>query len=66
MLGKNKGNVVSREEILEKIWGYKYFGETRTVDVHIRHLRAKIEADGYPQFIDTVRGIGYKLIVKGE
>lgn len=66
MLSKNKGNVVSRDEILEYIWGYKYYGETRTVDVHIRHLRKKIEIEGSLQFIETVRGIGYKLIVKGE
>lgn len=67
ILAQNKGKVVSREFLLNEVWGYEYFGETRTVDVHIRHIRQKIEDEsGSKQFIETVRGVGYKLIVKGE
>lgn len=62
MLCKNKGRVITREVLLEKIWGYEYVGETRTVDVHIRHLRQKIEEDDKkPKYIQTVRGIGYRF-----
>ncbi len=63
LLAKNKGRVFDREVLLEKIWGYDYYGETRTVDVHIRNLRKKIELDDKnPQHIKTVRGVGYKFI----
>lgn len=62
ILVKGKGRVVTREYLLEKVWGYEYIGETRTVDVHIRHLRQKIEEDDKnPQYIETVRGIGYRF-----
>ena len=55
------GRVYSREELLTKIWGYEYLGDTRTVDVHVRHLRQKIELDSSnPQHIETLRGIGYR------
>lgn len=58
----NRGKVLSRELLLEKIWGFDYYGETRTVDVHIRYLRQKIEDDdSNPVFIETIRGIGYKF-----
>jgi two-component system OmpR family response regulator len=61
-LAKNKGFVFSREQLLEKVWGYDYAGETRTVDVHIRWLRQKIEGDpAKPKRLVTVRGTGYKL-----
>jgi len=61
-LAKNKGLVFSREQLLEKVWGYDYAGDTRTVDVHIRWLRQKIEADtSNPKHLITVRGTGYKL-----
>jgi two-component system OmpR family response regulator len=54
--------VLSREQLLEKVWGYDFAGDTRTVDVHIRWLRQKIEADpGQPKYLITVRGTGYKL-----
>lgn len=63
LLAKNKGRVFSRDTLLEQIWGYDYLGETRTVDVHIRNLRKKIEEDdNNPQYIRTVRGVGYKFI----
>jgi two-component system, OmpR family, alkaline phosphatase synthesis response regulator PhoP len=62
ILCKNRGRVITREFLLEKIWGYEYVGETRTVDVHIRHLRQKIEEDDKkPKYIQTVRGIGYRF-----
>jgi two-component system OmpR family response regulator len=59
---QNKGFVFSREHLLEKIWGYDYAGNTRTVDVHIRWLREKLEDNpGKPRHLLTVRGTGYKL-----
>ncbi len=59
---QNKGIVMSREQILEKVWGYDFYGDARVVDVHIRHLREKIEDDpGNPLCIKTVRGVGYKF-----
>lgn len=56
----NRGKVLTRNYLLDTIWGYDYYGETRTVDVHVRHLRKKIESDEH-QYIETVRGIGYKI-----
>lgn len=62
VLAKNRTRVFSRETLLDKIWGYEYAGETRTVDVHIRNLRKKIEEDdNKPKYIKTVRGVGYKF-----
>ncbi|OGO35599.1 MAG: DNA-binding response regulator [Chloroflexi bacterium RBG_16_57_8] len=61
---KNKGLVFSRDQLLEKIWGYDYAGDTRTVDVHVRWLREKIEAEpARPGLLVTVRGVGYRLEV---
>jgi two-component system, OmpR family, response regulator len=61
-LARNKGFVFSREQLLDKVWGYDYAGDTRTVDVHVRWLRQKIEADpAHPRNLITVRGAGYKL-----
>jgi two-component system OmpR family response regulator len=61
-LAKNRGFVFSREQLLEKVWGYDYPGDTRTIDVHIRWLRRKIEPDPQrPLHLITIRGIGYKL-----
>jgi two-component system OmpR family response regulator len=61
-LAKNKGFAFSRERLLEKVWGYDYAGDTRTVDVHIRWLRQKIETDpARPKRLATVRGTGYRL-----
>jgi two-component system, OmpR family, alkaline phosphatase synthesis response regulator PhoP len=57
----NPGVVFTREVLLNKVWGYEYYGGTRTVDVHIRRLRSKIETRSLP-FIETVRNIGYKFI----
>lgn len=61
-LAENQGKVLTRDSLLDKIWGYDYVGETRTVDVHIRHLRQKLgEEEGDEQFIETIRGVGYRL-----
>lgn len=63
ILIQNRGKVLSRDTLLEKVWGFDYFGETRTVDVHIRYLRQKIEQDdSKPEYIETVRGVGYRFI----
>lgn len=63
LLIQNKGKILTREILLDKIWGYEYVGETRTVDVHIRHIRKKIEEDDKkPIYIQTIRGVGYKFI----
>ena len=62
LLLENKGKVLSRNYLLDKIWGYEYYGETRTVDVHIRYLRKKIEGSSEDEkYIETIRGIGYKI-----
>lgn len=56
-LAQNKGRVLNREQLLESVWGYNYFGETRVVDVHVGHLRQKVGS----QFITTIRGVGYRF-----
>ena len=62
ILLQNKGKVLSRNFLLDKIWGYEFYGETRTVDVHIRYLRKKIEGDNSSEkYIQTIRGVGYKI-----
>ena len=61
-LAAQPGRVLSREELLERVWGYDYFGDSRLVDVHVRRLRLKIEPDpGHPTVLTTVRGMGYRL-----
>jgi two-component system, OmpR family, response regulator len=61
-LARNKGFVFGRDQLLEKVWGYDFAGDTRTVDVHVRWLREKIEDDpNEPKLLLTVRGVGYKL-----
>ncbi|MCQ3937097.1 MAG: DNA-binding response regulator [Chloroflexi bacterium] len=57
-LAENRGRVLSREQLLEKVWGGEYFGEMRVVDVHLGHVRAKL---GIPELIATVRGVGYRF-----
>jgi len=62
MLMANRGVVLSRETLLEKVWGYDYVGDTRTVDVHVVRLRQKLEPDpSRPTYIETVRGVGYRM-----
>jgi DNA-binding response OmpR family regulator len=61
-LASNRGRVFSRDELLEKVWGYDYSGDTRTVDVHVSWLRRKVEDDpAYPRRLVTVRSVGYKF-----
>ncbi|HEY8464977.1 MAG TPA: response regulator transcription factor [Bacillota bacterium] len=61
----NPGRAFTREFLLEHLWGYEYFGDTRTVDVHVRRLRQKIEVDpANPVYLETVRGVGYRF--RGE
>ncbi len=61
-LASQPGKVFSREVLLERVWGYDYFGDGRLVDVHIRRLRTKVEADAAsPRYVVTSRGLGYKL-----
>jgi DNA-binding response OmpR family regulator len=63
-LASVNGRVLSREDLLERVWGYDYFGDSRLVDVHIRRLRMKIEPDpASPTYLVTVRGTGYKLVL---
>jgi DNA-binding response OmpR family regulator len=61
-LAAEPGRVLSREELLERVWGYDYFGDSRLVDVHVRRLRKKIEQDpAHPTVVTTVRGLGYRI-----
>jgi DNA-binding response OmpR family regulator len=61
-LASAPGRVFSREQLLERVWGYDYFGDGRLVDVHVRRLRTKVEGDpANPRHVVTVRGLGYKL-----
>jgi DNA-binding response OmpR family regulator len=64
LLAANRGRVFTREALLDKLWGYDYFGGDRTVDVHIRRLRSKIE-DADHTYIETVRNIGYRFVKNG-
>lgn len=62
LLVKNRGRVFTREKLLELLWDVAYYGDNRTIDVHIRHLREKIEPEpANPRYIKTVRGVGYKF-----
>ncbi|MBI2856327.1 MAG: response regulator transcription factor [Chloroflexi bacterium] len=65
LLASNPGRVYSREALLSRVWGYDYFGGTRTVDVHIRRLRSKIE-DATHLFIETVRNVGYRFQTQSD
>ena len=61
-LARNAGLVLSREQLLDRVWGYDYLGDGRLVDAHVRRLRTKIEADpSDPELVVTVRGLGYRM-----
>jgi two-component system response regulator RegX3 len=62
-LVRKKGRLATRESLIDGVWGPGYFGDTKTLDVHIKRLRQKIEKDpGHPTLIVTVRGLGYKFV----
>jgi two-component system response regulator RegX3 len=62
LLLENKNRVLTRGQIIDRVWGHDYFGDTKTLDVHIKRLRSKLEADpARPEHIITVRGLGYKF-----
>ena len=62
ILMRNAGSVLTRAQLIDRIWGLDYFGDTKTLDVHIKRLRSRIEADPKkPQHLVTVRGVGYRL-----
>jgi two-component system response regulator RegX3 len=59
---RNSGRVLTRSQLIDRVWGSDYFGDTKTLDVHVKRLRAKVEADpANPLYIQTVRGLGYKF-----
>lgn len=62
-LAKNKNKVYTRDQLLDEIWGYEFFGDSRTVDVHIKRIREKIESEGKNWQLKTVWGVGYKFEV---
>jgi two-component system alkaline phosphatase synthesis response regulator PhoP len=64
---KRKGRVIDRDTLLERIWHFDFDGQSRIVDVHVSHLREKIEQDPkHPQYLQTVRGFGYKFLEPNE
>lgn len=60
-LAENKGKVFSRAQLLDKVWGFEYLGDTRTVDIHIQRIRKKLEEYKGRSIIETIFGVGYKL-----
>ncbi|HVB09750.1 MAG TPA: response regulator transcription factor [Bacillota bacterium] len=64
-LAEAGGEVCTRNHLLDSVWGEGFFGDGRTVDVHIRHIREKVEAAGSPDLLETVRGFGYRLRAEG-
>jgi len=59
---RNSGRVLTRSQLIDRVWGSDYFGDTKTLDVHVKRLRAKVEVDpANPLYIQTVRGLGYKF-----
>ena len=61
-LMQNKGRVMTRHQLIDRIWGSDYVGDTKTLDVHVKRVRSKIEEDpAHPQYLTTVRGLGYKI-----
>ena len=67
MFLRNAGRVLTRGQLIDRVWGADYVGDTKTLDVHVKRLRAKIEADpANPRFLVTVRGLGYKYDAQGQ
>ena len=66
-LMQNKGRVMTRHQLIDRIWGSDYVGDTKTLDVHVKRVRSKIEEDpGHPKYLTTVRGLGYKIDTPSE
>ena len=66
-LMQNKGRVMTRHQLIDRIWGSDYVGDTKTLDVHVKRVRSKIEEDPtHPKYLTTVRGLGYKIDVPAE
>jgi two-component system alkaline phosphatase synthesis response regulator PhoP len=66
-LAEHRGRVLSREQLLEQVWGHDFYGEERVVDVHLGHVRKKIENNpSQPEFIITVRSVGYRFAGDAE
>jgi len=63
MFLRNPDRVLTRGQLIDRVWGADYVGDTKTLDVHVKRIRAKIEADpANPEILTTVRGLGYKLV----
>ena len=63
LLLRNAGRVLTRTQLIDRVWGSDYVGDTKTLDVHVKRVRAKIEPDpANPQLLLTIRGLGYKLV----
>jgi two-component system response regulator MtrA len=66
-LARHPGQVLTRDQLLESVWGYTYLGDSRLVDVHVQRLRAKVEEDpAHPTLVQTVRGVGYRAARQGS
>jgi two-component system response regulator RegX3 len=66
MFLRNPGRVLTRQQLIDRVWGADYVGDTKTLDVHVKRLRSKIEEDpAHPTLLPTVRGLGYKLDEQG-
>jgi two-component system response regulator RegX3 len=64
LLLENRNRVLTRGQIIDRVWGSNYYGDTKTLDVHVKRIRSKVEPDpANPKFIVTVRGLGYKFEV---
>ena len=63
---RNPGRVLTRDVLLNAVWGYEYYGTTRTVDVHVRRLRKALAAESADDYIQTVRGAGYRFSSRGK
>jgi len=63
-LASNPNKVFTREQLIEQVWGYDFYGDSRTVDVHIKRLREKLDSEGQNWQLKTVWGVGYKFEVK--
>lgn len=61
-LAEHQGKVITRDELLNRVWGYEFIGDCRTVDIHVRRVRKKLEEDKNSSIVETIFGVGYKLV----